>query len=136
MIPVTADFIRKNVSGNYLNKAVEEQRTLFTSGGKTNPKNDINVATYTPNTFGHVKNGKRSVTLSIYADPIDLGAGNMGVKFHIQNPVTKKVMHIPWPDANTAISTFPSWAKSQTDQQLLAQLRLLDPNVDSFLNSK
>jgi len=139
LIPVSAEFIRKNVrNGNgYLNKAVEEQRSLFTSGGKTNPTNDINLAVYTPNTFGHVKNGKRSVTLPIYADPIDLGGGNMGVKFHVQHPVNKsRVMHIAWPDANTAIATFPGWAKSLNDQQLIAQLRLLDPNIDAFLNSK
>ena len=137
LIPVSAEFIRKNIGPGYLNKAVEEQRMLFSSGGKTNPTNSIDLAVYTPNTFGHVKNGKRSVTLPIYADPIDLGSGNMGVKFHLQHPVDKKrVMHISWPDANTAIATFPGWAKSLNDQQLLAQLRLLDPNVDAFLNSK
>jgi hypothetical protein len=131
-VPVTAEFIRKNVGQKYMNKGVAENEMLFTQGNRTNPTNDINLSQYKPNNFTNYVNGQPTVTLPIYMDLINNGNGNAALLFHLKNK-RGDVIDIPWTDSNTSVAKISNWVSSQTDETLLPLLRRLYPNVDKFL---
>lgn len=133
-IPVTPDFIRKNLGAGWLNKAADAQMQLHTFGGNSNPTNDVNLSQYAPNDFGNFDSGSKSVTLDIYANLKDQGNGNAAVTFNLKNK-RGEVIPIVWPGRTgiTSIENFPQWLKVQSDATLLPLLKSLYPGVDNFL---
>jgi hypothetical protein len=134
-IPVSRDFISKNLGAEYLNKAADTQMQMFSLGGNTNPTKNVELSQYAPNDFGNYDSGQKSVTLDIYANLRDQGNGNAAVTFNLKNK-RGEVIPIVWPGRTgiTSVEGFPQWLKQQTDETLLAKLRQLYPGVDNFLN--
>ena len=133
-VPVTKDWIKKNLGAQWLNKAVETQMQVSSLGGNSNPTNDVELSQYAPNDFGNYDNGPKSVTLDIYANLKDQGNGNAAVTFSLKNK-RGEVIPIVWSGRTgiTNMDTFPQWLQMQSDATLLARLRTLYPGVDNFL---
>lgn len=133
-VPVTEEFVRKNLGSSWLNKGTQTQRRMFTLGGNTNPTNDFNLTEYAQNDFGNYDSGTKSVTLNIGADFRDQGNGNGAVTFQLKNK-RGETIPIVWSGRSgiTSIDAFPQWLKQQTDETLMARLRSLYPGVDEFL---
>jgi hypothetical protein len=133
-VPVTPEFIRKNLGAGWLNRAADTQMQLYSFGGNSNPTNNVELSQYAPNDFGNFDNGSKSVTLDIYANLKDQGNGNAAVTFNLKNK-RGEVIPIVWPGRQgiTSIENFPQWLKVQSDATLLPLLRGLYPQVDNFL---
>jgi hypothetical protein len=133
-IPVSRDFISKNLGAAYLNKAADTQMQMFSLGGNTNPTKDVELSQYAPTDFGNYDSGQKSVTLDIYANLRDQGNGNAAVTFNLKNK-RGEVIPIVWPGRTgiTSVEGFPQWLKQQSDATLLPLLRNLYPGVDNFL---
>ena len=133
-IPVTPEFIRKNLGASWLNKAADTQMQLSTFGGNSNPTNNVELSQYAPNDFGNFDSGSKSVTLDIYANLKDQGNGNAAVTFNLKNK-RGEVIPIVWPGRTgiTSMENFPQWLKVQSDATLLPLLKSLYPGVDNFL---
>lgn len=134
-VPVSRDWIKKNLGAQWLNKAVETQMQVSSLGGNSNPTDNVELSQYAPNDFGNYDSGQKSVTLDIYANLKDQGNGNAAVTFNLKNK-RGEVIPIVWSGRTgiTNMDTFPQWLQVQTDATLLARLRTLYPGVDKFLN--
>lgn len=133
-IPVSSDFIKKNLGAQWLNKGADTQMQMFSMGGNTNPTKNVELAQYAPNDFGNYDSGQKSVTLDIYADLKDQGNGNGAVTFHLKNK-RGETIPIVWPGRSgiTNIDNFKQWLSVQSDGTLIPLLRQLYPGVDNFL---
>jgi hypothetical protein len=133
-VPVSRNWISKNLGSQWLNKAADTQMQMFTFGGNTNPTKNPELAQYAPNDFGNYDSGQKSVSLNIYANMRDQGNGNAAVTFTLKNK-RGETIPIVWPGRTgiTSVENFPRWLEVQSDATLLPLLRSLYPGVDEFL---
>jgi len=123
LIKVPANVISESPSlgASFLNANTDVAQVLLNNNGSTNAFNDYQHARYQQNGY---------VTLPIAADLVRQ-SGNLYPVFRVQtkNGPLKYIGKSPV----SSVSDFETWLSGSTDQSMLNQIRLLEPNIDKLI---